>query len=143
MNVVIYARTARADDEDKLDEQVRRCQEYAEAKGYAVVQVYRDLGQSGVTADRPGLRHMMADLAQPGMQVKRVLVTDVARLARAVDVFTELMSAFLRRDIVIERLDEGAEGAEAAVVAKVQQLVAEYERRAIQARMKATRKRPS
>lgn len=78
MKAVVYARMACADEDAEvwLNKQVGRCQEYAEAKGYVVVQVYTDLGHSGATADRPGLRQMMAELAQPNARVERVALCE-------------------------------------------------------------------
>lgn len=139
MKAVIYARTATADSETNIEDQVRRCQEYARAKGYAIVQVYRDLGQSGTKVERPGLNQMVEDVTLPGADIQRVLVTDLSRIARGVDVFAELSLKLQRCGVVIERLDGDAR-VEAAIVSQVQQAMADYERRALQERARAGRK---
>lgn len=139
MKAVIYARTATTDGEASIEEQVRRCQEYARTKGYTVVQVYRDLGQSGTKIERPGLSQMVEDVTLPGADVQRVLVTDLSRIARGVDVFAELSLNLQRCGVIIERLD-GEARVEAAIVSQVQQIVGEYERRTIQERARAGRK---
>jgi DNA invertase Pin-like site-specific DNA recombinase len=64
---------------------------YAEEHGYGVYGIFCDNGASGVTSDRPGLREMLR-LIENGM-IRRVLVSDLARLTRNAIQFCELKKA--------------------------------------------------
>ncbi|GAB4137534.1 MAG: hypothetical protein Fur0037_02740 [Planctomycetota bacterium] len=75
----VYARTA-ADDEagTACREQVRRA---LELLGTPARKVYGDPRRSGLAADRPGLRRLMADVRRGGLRC--VVVRDLTRLARS------------------------------------------------------------
>ena len=93
----IYARTATADAR-RLAEQREAAVAYIDSCSTewlaALPDNYDDDGHSGNTADRPGLRRLMDDLAAG--KVNRVVVERFDRLARSGTVFAELL-AFLRR----------------------------------------------
>ncbi|MCL6507172.1 MAG: recombinase family protein [Bryobacteraceae bacterium] len=76
----VYARTA-ADDEagTACRDQVRRVLEVLGTP--ARTAVYGVPGRSGLDADRPALRRLLADVRQGGL--RRVVVRDLARLARS------------------------------------------------------------
>ena len=93
MNCGIYTRTAAA-DAGRLAGQREAAEAYIAREGLAVLpDRYDDDGVSGNTADRPGLRRLMADVAAG--KVGRVVVESFDRLARCQTVFAELL-AFLR-----------------------------------------------
>ncbi len=103
--VAVYARTA-ADDEagTACQAQVRDALELVSDPARAVV--YADPRQSGLNADRPALRRLLADARRGGL--RRVVVGDVARLARS----AALLETILRelRAASVELLTvEGAE----------------------------------
>ena len=76
----VYARTAADDDAGTAcRDQVRRALELLGTPARAAV--YADPGRSGLDADRPGLRRLLADARRGGL--RRVVVRDLARLARS------------------------------------------------------------
>ena len=59
---VIYARFSSArQQEQSIDGQVRYCTQYAEQRGYQVVDIYADRAISGTTDERPEFQRMIAD----------------------------------------------------------------------------------
>lgn len=67
MRVAIYARVStqeQADEEVPIAAQVRECTDYALAKGWTVVAVFKDEGISGHTDARPGFQEMIASAKQ-------------------------------------------------------------------------------
>jgi DNA invertase Pin-like site-specific DNA recombinase len=76
----VYARTA-ADDAagTACRDQVREALGLVEDAGKAAV--YGDPERSGLDADRPGLRRLLADVRRGDL--RRVVVRDLARLARS------------------------------------------------------------
>jgi len=65
-----------------LDAQETRARAYCEAKGWELVRIYKDEGQSGKSLARPGLQKLLADLKGNGVTVVVVLKLD--RLTRSV-----------------------------------------------------------
>jgi DNA invertase Pin-like site-specific DNA recombinase len=101
----VYARTA-ADDEagTACRDQVRRALELLGTPARAAV--YGDPARSGLDADRPGLRRLLAHVRRGGL--RRVVVRDLTRLARG----AALLETILRelRAAGVELLTvEGAE----------------------------------
>lgn len=101
----VYARSA-ADDEagTACRDQVRQVLELVERPTRAAV--YADPGKSGLDADRPALRRLLADARRGGL--RRVVVCDLGRLARS----AALLETILRelRAAGVELLTvEGAE----------------------------------
>ncbi len=76
----VYARTA-ADDEagTACRDQMRRALELLGTPARAAV--YADPGNSGLDADRPALRRLLAHVRRGGL--RRVVVRDLTRLARS------------------------------------------------------------
>jgi len=76
----VYARSA-ADDEagTACGDQVREALEFVGAPARAVV--YAHAGRSGLDADRPALRRLLADIRRG--RLRRVVVRDLTRLARS------------------------------------------------------------
>ena len=84
---VIYCRVsskAQLKRGDGLSSQETRCREHARFKGYDVIKVFRD-DLTGTNANRPGLRALLAYLAEQGREIV-VLVDDISRIARKVEV---------------------------------------------------------
>ncbi len=80
-NALLYLRTASANDAD-VARQHQRCAEYAEARGWPVLDVIVDNGVSRL-ADRLGLSVLWDRIASGEAQA--VIATDVARMSRDPD----------------------------------------------------------
>lgn len=64
MRAAIYARVStsyQAEDEIPILGQIDECQQYAEAKGWEVVEIYKDEGFTGQNANRPDFQRLLAD----------------------------------------------------------------------------------
>ena len=82
-NAVIYARfSTKNQDPRSIDDQFRRCDEYATAEGLTVVTSHKDEAISGCRQDRPGLEQMLAAARKRPLPFLHVLVDDSSRLSR-------------------------------------------------------------
>ncbi len=80
---VIYARfSTKNQDPRSIDDQFRRCDEYAAAEGLKVVAHYKDEGISGCRQDRPGLEQLLAAARKRPVPFRHVLMDDSSRLSR-------------------------------------------------------------
>ena len=84
--------------------QVRQALEFVGAPARAAV--YTDPGASGLDANRPGLRRLLADVRRGG--IRRLVVRDLARLARSAWLL-ETIQRELRAAGVALLIVEGAE----------------------------------
>ena len=91
---VIYARVsslAQMKKGDGLGSQETRCRDYANAKGYEIVEVFRDEGASGGMIDRPGMLTMLSFLKKHRRTTTHVvLIDDISRLARGLEAHLQL-----------------------------------------------------
>ena len=61
-NCVIYARfSSHGQNGQSIEAQVRICKEYAENKGFDVVNLYTDKARTGTNDARPAFQKMIAD----------------------------------------------------------------------------------
>ncbi|MEV7150480.1 recombinase family protein [Streptomyces sp. NPDC093084] len=98
--VAIYVRVATAAEQSHaLKAQEDACRLYADAQGWTVADVYRDLGVSGMHTARPGFARLLED-ADAGL-VDQVLVYRFDRVARTPDVFFSLLDALRLRHLAI------------------------------------------
>lgn len=82
-NAVIYARfSTKNQDPRSIDDQFRRCEEYAANEGFTVVSRYKDEAISGCRQDRPGLDQMLGAIRKRPLPFLHVLVDDSSRLSR-------------------------------------------------------------
>ena len=73
-----------------------RIQEYAESHGFTVTRTYADSAKSGLwLKGRPGLRDLLRDVTQGGMEYKAILVYDVSRWGRFQDTYEPADYEFL------------------------------------------------
>ncbi|WP_243336665.1 recombinase family protein [Anaeromyxobacter soli] len=80
---VVYARfSTKKQDPRSIDDQFRRCEEYAGAEGLKVVSHFKDEGISGSRQDRPGLELLLSSLRKRPLPFCHVLVDDSSRLSR-------------------------------------------------------------
>lgn len=94
---VIYCRVAASStiqkDDSGIHSQLTHCREFARHKGYEVVEVFHDEGVSGNVTDRPGLQAMLRYLGEHRYAHMVVLVNDIGRLARNVEMLSQVQSA--------------------------------------------------
>ena len=92
---VIYCRvssTKQTKVGDGLASQKTRCMEYANARGYKVLETFSD-DASGSLINRPAMKAMLAFLRQNRSAGLAVLIDDISRLARGVKAHIELRAA--------------------------------------------------
>ena len=95
---VIYCRVsskAQVKRGDGLNSQETRCRQYAELRGYSVVNVFKD-DLTGKVADRPGINAMLSFLKKKRGMQHVVIIDDATRFARRVPVHFQL-----REDIAL------------------------------------------
>lgn len=77
-----------------LESQAMRCREYAERKGYEVVETFFDKAISGSLSERPGVMAMLSYLKHHSASGEIVvIIDDISRLARDTRVHTDLRLA--------------------------------------------------
>ncbi|TIP29538.1 MAG: recombinase family protein [Mesorhizobium sp.] len=82
-----------------LEIQTAAIAEYAEARGFAVVQTYTDAGKSGLSLKgREGLKQLLADVVTGKHSYSAILVLDVSRWGRFQDADQSAHYEFLCRD---------------------------------------------
>jgi Site-specific recombinases, DNA invertase Pin homologs len=67
-----------------LEGQEKRCQDYADHRGYTVEKVFRDYGVSGGIVERPGIQALLSYIVSKGGGFS-VIVDDINRFARDVE----------------------------------------------------------
>ncbi len=100
--VAIYARYSTDwQDARSIDDQVRRCRAFAEARGFAVAGAFKDAAESGAHLDRADLQRLLTEARSPRCRFQTVLVDDLSRLSRDLGntwqiVFRDLATAHVR-----------------------------------------------
>ena len=119
LRCAIYARfSSEKQSPLSIEDQVRKCREYAEQRGWTVLDshVYSDEAVSGATDDRCGLRRMLVAATSKEKPFDVVLVDDTSRMSRTLkDSFTihdELRFAGVRLVFVSQGIDTDSEQAE-------------------------------
>ncbi len=103
-NAVIYCRVsskAQTRRGDGLNSQETRCREYAKYKGYAVVHVFKD-DLTGQSANRPGLKALLAFLEADRKNPHVVIIDDLSRFARRVPLHFELRASIALAGGILE-----------------------------------------
>jgi DNA invertase Pin-like site-specific DNA recombinase len=81
MRAVTYCRfSTDRQDSRSIDDQARRCREFAAQRELFVTKVYADAAKSGATMDRAQLQQLLHDATKKRFEV--VLVDDLSRLSR-------------------------------------------------------------
>ena len=81
MNAVIYARfSSSSQREASIEEQVKKCHEYANNNNYTIVDIYSDNAISGKTDNRPELKRLLSDCAKKKLNI--VIVYSIDRFGR-------------------------------------------------------------
>ena len=114
VKALVYSRVstdAQERDGTSLDTQERECREYAQAKGWTVVECIKDTA-SGYTLDRPGIERTRQLLWQGEVDV--VVAYAVDRLSREQNqtgvLFYEVEQAGARLEFVTEKFEDTAVG---------------------------------
>lgn len=82
-----------------LENQRAAISEYAEARGFAIVQTYADAGKSGLSLKgREGLKQLLADVVTGQRNYSAILVLDVSRWGRFQDTDQAAHYEFICRD---------------------------------------------
>lgn len=92
-NCVIYARfSSHGQNEQSIEAQVRICKEYAESKGFDVVNLYADKARTGTNDARPAFQKMIADAKTGAFQYIIVYMFDrFARNRRDSIIYKEML----------------------------------------------------
>ena len=98
MNQVIgYVRRSDSNQEESLEQQRTKLKEFAEKRGWRIIQVFEDDAITGSDLSREGLRAMVSRVQQDG-GIDGVLIWDRNRLARPKDPLEGLL---LEREILL------------------------------------------
>jgi site-specific DNA recombinase len=101
---VIYCRVSSVKQTTQgtgLESQETRCREFAAARGYDVVKVFRD-DTSGSIVDRPGMKAMLAYLRAQRKQRMVVIIDDISRLARGIEAHLQIRADIARTGADLE-----------------------------------------
>jgi site-specific DNA recombinase len=120
MKCAVYARySSDRQSPASIDDQIRKCREYAAARGWTVLDahIYSDSAISGTTTKRGGLTRLLA--AVEAKQFDTVLIDDTSRLSRqladAIALADKLAFAGVRLIFVSQGIDSASEQAEILV----------------------------
>ena len=118
----VYARVStEMQSRASIDDQVRKCRQYAEAHSLQVLEehIYRDEALSGVGADRPALKRVMQLALSAAPPFTAILVDDTSRLSRttedALTIFKRLNFAGVQLIAVSQGIDSDHEQSEMLV----------------------------
>lgn len=137
LRMAIYARVSTTNHGQDVTLQTRELEQFAEARGWRMVDAYIDAGVSGAKDSRPELNRLMADAHKRRFDVVAVWRFDrfarsVSHLLRALETFNALGIAFVS---LSEQMDTTTPAGK--MVFTVSGAVAELERSLIVERVKA------
>jgi DNA invertase Pin-like site-specific DNA recombinase len=140
MDVIGYLRVSTAEQAASgygLKAQEAAIRETAKRKGWKLVELIRDRGESGKSLQRPGLRDALEQLAAG--DAEGLVVAKLDRLSRSVVDFGSLLDWFAEAEAVLVALDFDIDTSTPGgrLVANVLMSVAEWERDTIAARTSA------
>lgn len=97
----VYARfSTERQDPRSIDEQIRRCKDYAARHGFRVTAEYSDAAMTGTNTHRPGLQSLLADAGR--RKFRKVLVDDLSRLSRDLgDTWNLVFGTFASMDVEV------------------------------------------
>ncbi|MFA7429901.1 MAG: recombinase family protein [Rhodospirillaceae bacterium] len=109
MLVAIYARHSSDKQQGSTEDQIARCLQHCQSRGYGIVGTFRDDGISGASLmNRPGFKHMMK--AALAGQFERIVTEDLSRLSRDQGDIATFWKRLAFADIVLETVAEGVIG---------------------------------
>ena len=86
---------------DGLRSQETRCRQFAEGRGYNVIDVFQD-DVTGSLAIRPGIKAMLATLRKRSRRGTVVIIDDISRLARGLKAHLQLRTAIAEAGGILE-----------------------------------------
>lgn len=139
MRLLAYARVSTSEQAERgygLEAQATAIREACKARGWELVELIRDEGESGKSLERPGLRRALERLAAG--EADGLLVSKLDRLSRSVVDFGLLLEWFTEAELTLVALDLGVDTSTPGgrLVANVFASVAEWERDMIATRTK-------
>jgi site-specific DNA recombinase len=96
-----------------IEDQVRRCQEFALRQGWSVVATYADHAISGAAmTGRHDLQKLILATRQKPAAFDRVLVDDTSRLGRDMPEMMKLIDEFKFRKVFVSAVSQGIDSAQ-------------------------------
>lgn len=136
MRCALYCRVSLEEKTEKygLASQERSVREYAKAKGYTVVEVFRDDGFLGATLERPALERMREMVRQKLVDV--VVAHDTDRLSRELHHLLLIEDECERRGVAVEYVTtpEATNTPEGRMLKEIKGVFSKYERTKIRER---------
>lgn len=106
--VGIYARISRSDSLDfnsSIEHQIEGITEYCNSQHFSITKIYKDLGYSGKSFDRPAFKEMLQDI-EDGI-INTIIVKDLSRFGRNhLEVGKYLEETFLINDVRFIAIDD-------------------------------------
>ena len=135
--VVVYARVSTNDQ--NLETQLLAVQNYCDAQGWEIQEIYSDAGISGGQDSRPALDRLKADCSKGKVQV--VVVYRLDRLARSVQHLLSCLELFRKSEVGFVSVSESVDTTTPVgrMVTTFLAAIAEFEKSLIQERVIAGR----
>jgi DNA invertase Pin-like site-specific DNA recombinase len=135
--VAIYARVSTANHGQDVSLQTRDLEQFAQARGWCLVDSYIDVGISGTKDSRPELNRLMADAHKRRFDV--VLVWKLDRFGRSLRHLVNALAEFESLGIAFVSLSDNLDLSTASgrLMFQIIGAMAEFERALIQERVKA------
>ena len=92
-----------------IDDQLRKCFEFAQAKGWLVdpLHIYVDEGLSAVGSDRPGYRALLSTASEKPRVLDAILVDDTSRLSRSLPEVINVQQRFAFQGVRLIAVSQG------------------------------------
>lgn len=135
--IAIYARVSTAGGHQDPEMQLRELQEYAERRGWQIVETYTDAGVSGSRESRPALNRLMADAYQ--RRFDAVLVWKLDRFGRSLRHLVNALAEFEALGIAFVSLRDNLDLSTPSgrLMFQIIGAMAEFERALIKERVRA------
>lgn len=103
----LYIRTAskHSQDADSIEVQKEACLAYAETHNFKILRTFYDIGVSGQTLNRKGIRDLITNCDMK--PVDAILVLNISRIARNVVDLVTMRRVFSENEIRIVSVQEG------------------------------------
>lgn len=106
--VGIYARISRSDNLDfnsSIEHQIEGITEYCNSQHFSITKIYKDIGYSGKSFDRPAFKELLQDI-EDGI-INTIIVKDLSRFGRNhLEVGKYLEETFLINDVRFIAIDD-------------------------------------
>lgn len=127
MKVVIYARVSTRDKQD-INTQIDFLTDYAERNELNIIEIYKDIGESGSKDSRPAFDRMLFDMRS--RMFDSILVYKLDRIGRSVQHLIGLFEEFNRKNIQFVSATQNINTTtpEGKLFLRMLMVLAEYER---------------